>query len=155
MKRHAKEYKADVNQMFVAGDSSGGHTAFFSQLMREDGNVNIYLRETADMNIYPDVDASVKGIISLYGALSVMLEDGMPSTLNHHQPDSPEGMEMGGTDLRNTPELCSKMSVECNISENVLLPPVLMFHGTKDRTINPKVSVVVYEALKKYNKDIF
>jgi len=155
MKLHAKEYKADVNQMFVAGDSSGGHTAFFSQLIREDGNVNIYLRETADMNIYPDVDASVKGIISLYGALSVMLEDGMPSTLNHHQPDSPEGMEMGGTDLRNNPELCSKMSVECNISENVLLPPVLMFHGTKDRTINPKVSVVVYETLKKYNKDIF
>lgn len=29
-----------------------------------------------------------------------------------------------------------------------------MFHGTKDRTINPKVSVVVYEALKKYNKDV-
>ena len=74
MKLHAKEYKTDVNQMFVAGDSSGGHTAFFSQLIREDGNVNIYLRETADMNIYPDVDASVKGIISLYGALSVMLE---------------------------------------------------------------------------------
>ena len=34
MKLHAKEYKADVNQMFVAGDSSGGHTAFFSQLIR-------------------------------------------------------------------------------------------------------------------------
>ena len=31
---------------------------------------------------------------------------------------------------------------------------ILMFHGTKDRTINPKVSVVVYEALKKYNKDV-
>ena len=152
---HDRNMETTKEGIYVAGDSSGGHTAFFSQLMREDGNVNIYLRETADMNIYPDVDASVKGIISLYGALSVMLEDGMPSTLNHHQPDSPEGMEMGGTDLRNNPELCSKMSVECNISENVLLPPVLMFHGTKDRTINPKVSVVVYEALKKYNKDIF
>ena len=46
------------------------------------------------------------------------------------------------------------MSVECNISENVSLPPILMFHGTKDRTINPKVSIVVYEALKKYNKDV-
>ena len=33
MKLHAKEYKTDVNQMFVAGDSSGGHTAFFSQLI--------------------------------------------------------------------------------------------------------------------------
>lgn len=52
------------------------------------------------------------------------------------------------------PELCRAMSVECNISENVSLPPILMFHGTKDRTINPKVSVVVYEALKKYNKDV-
>lgn len=51
-----------------------------------------------DTNIYPGTDAGVKGIISLYGALSVMLEDGMPSTLNHHQPDSPEGMEMGGAD---------------------------------------------------------
>ena len=154
MKLHAKEYKADANQMFVAGDSSGGHTAFFSQLINEDENVNIYLKEFADMNIYPDVDASVKGIISLYGALSVMLEDGMPSTLNHHQPDSPEGMEMGGVDLRNNTELCRAMSVECNISENVSMPPILMFHGTKDRTINPKVSVVVYEALKKYNKDV-
>ena len=38
--------------------------------------------------------------------------------------------------------------MECNISENVSLPQVLMFHGTKDRIINPKVSVVVYEALK-------
>lgn len=29
-----------------------------------------------------------------------------------------------------------------------------MFHGTKDRTIHPKVSVVVYEALKKYHKEV-
>ena len=44
--------------------------------------------------------------------------------------------------------------MECNISENVSLPQVLMFHGTKDRIINPKVSVVVYEALKKYHKEV-
>lgn len=87
VKLHAKEYKADANQMYVGGDSSGGHTAFFSQLIKN------------DTNIYPGTDAGVKGIISLYGALSVMLEDGMPSTLNHHQPDSLEGMEIGGADL--------------------------------------------------------
>lgn len=50
MKLHAKEYKADANQMFVDGDSSGGHTAFFSQLINEDEKVNIYLKESADMN---------------------------------------------------------------------------------------------------------
>jgi len=142
MKLHANEYSVDADKMFVAGDSSGGHTAFFSQLIKNDDGANLY----------PQADADVKGIISFYGALSV--EDGMPSTLNHHQADSPEGMEMGGVDLRNNIELCRKMSVECNINENVSLPPVLMFHGTKDRTINPKVSVIVYEALKKYNKDV-
>ena len=78
----------------------------------------------------------------------------MPSTLNHHQPDSPEGMEMGGVDLRNNPDLCRKMSVECNINEDTPLPPILMFHGTKDRTVNPKISVVVYKLLKKYNKNV-
>ena len=83
-----------------------------------------------------------------------MFEDSMPSTLNHHQPDSPEGMEMGGVDLRNNPDLCRKMSVECNISEDTPLPPILMFHGTKDRTVNPKISVIVYKLLKKYNKNV-
>ena len=90
----------------------------------------------------------------MYGALSIMFVDGMPSTLNHHQHDSPEGMEMGGVDLRNNPDLCRKMSVECNINEDTLLPPILMFHGTKDRTVNPKISVVVYKLLKKYNKNV-
>lgn len=32
-----------------------------------------------------------KGIILFYGACSVMLDDGMPSTINHHLPESPEG----------------------------------------------------------------
>lgn len=44
--------------------------------------------------------------------------------------------------------------MECNINENVSLPPVLMFHGTKDRTIHPKVSVAVYEVLKKYHNEV-
>jgi len=96
----------------------------------------------------------VKGIISFYGSSSMMLEDGMPSTLNHHLPESPEGIQMGGVNLREHPELCRKMSVECNVDENMPLPPVLMFHGTKDRTINPRVSVMVYNRLKQCGKDV-
>ena len=96
----------------------------------------------------------VKGIISFYGSSSMLLEDGMPSTLNHHLPESPEGMQMGGVNLREHPELCRKMSVECNVDENTPLPPVLMFHGTKDRTINPRVSVMVYNRLKQCGKDV-
>lgn len=93
-----------------------------------------------------------KGIISFYGACSVMLDDGMPSIINHHLPESPEGKQMGGVNLRVHPELCRKLSVECNIDEDTELPPVLMFHGTKDRTINPRVSVEVYNRLKQCGK---
>lgn len=145
MKAHAEEYKVETDQIFVGGDSSGGHTAMFSQLIPDDDQ---------NTNLYQGVNADVKGIISFYGALSVMLEDGMPSTVNHHLPDSPEGMEMGGANLREHPELCRQMSVECNIDANTALPPVLMFHGTKDRTINPRISVLVYQHLKQCGKDV-
>lgn len=145
MRLHAEEYCVNADQIFVGGDSSGGHTAMFSQILRED---------EADTNLYPGIKADVCGILSFYGALSVMLWDGMPSTVNHHLPDSPEGMEMGGADLREHPELCRKLSVECYLDENTKLPPVLMFHGTKDRTINPRVSVAVYERLRACRKEV-
>lgn len=145
MRVHAGEYGVDTEKMFVGGDSSGGHTAMFSQIIRDDEQ---------NTNLFPGVTADVKGILSFYGASSVMLEDGMPSTVNHHLPDSPEGMEMGGVNLREHPELCRKMSVECNIDETTPLPPVLMFHGTKDRIINPRVSVTVYNRLKECGKEV-
>ena len=145
MKFHAEKYKVKKECIFVGGDSSGGHTAMFSQLVHGDDQ---------STNLYQGINADVKGIVSFYGALSVMLEDGMPSTLNHHLPESPEGREMGGINLREHPDLCRKMSVECNIDEDTELPPVLMFHGTKDRTINPRVSVTVYQHLRKCEKEV-
>lgn len=145
MKLHGAEYIVDTEKLFVGGDSSGAHAAMFSQIIQDDAQ---------ETNLYPGTNADVKGILSFYGANSVMLEDGMPSTLSHHLPNSPEGMQMGGLNLRKHPELCRKMSVECNVDENTNLPPVLMFHGTKDRTINPRVSVAVYNRLKQCGKDV-
>lgn len=145
MKKNAEKYNVDVDNIFVVGDSSGGHTAFFSQIIKDDDE---------NTNLYPGISADVNGIVSLYGSCSVMLDDGMPTTLNHHMPDSPEGMEMGGVDLRNNMKLRQKLSVECNINEDTELPPVLMFHGTKDRVINTRVSVLVYQRLKELGKEV-
>lgn len=145
MKKNAEQYHVDPDRVYVGGDSSGGHSAMFSQILQDDQE---------DTNLYPGINADVKGIISYYGASSMMLSDGMPSTVNHHLPDSPEGIVMGGVNLREHPELCRYMSVECNVDENTPLPKVLMFHGSKDRTINPRVSVVIYQKLKSVGKDV-
>lgn len=144
IKKNAQEYDVDADNIFVAGDSSGGHTAFFSQIIQNDEKTNLY----------PEISANVNGIVSLYGSNSVMLEDGMPTTLNHHMPDSPEGLEMGGVDLRNNRKLRQQLSVECNINEDTEMPPVLMFHGTKDRVINTRVSVLIYQRLRELKKEV-
>ena len=145
IKLNADKYNVDADKVFVGGDSSGGHAAFFSQLINRGSNLVL------NPNINPK---DIKGIISFYGANSLMLDDGMPSTINHHMPDSPEGLEAGGVNLRENIDMCKKMSVECNIDENTKLAPVLMFHGTKDRTINPRVSVTVYNKLRQCGKDV-
>lgn len=142
---HAEEYGIDPKRIIVAGDSSGGHTAMFAGLRHNDDS---------NENLFPGVSGEILGIINYYGSVSVMLEDGNPTTLNHHLPDSPEGMEMGGVNLKEHPELCMQLSVECNIGRDTKIPPVLIFHGTKDRTVNTKQSVNLYRKMKECGKDV-
>ncbi len=143
MKVHAAEYHVDPENVFVAGDSSGGHTAVFAGMLHDD----------AENNLFPGVSADVKGIVDYYGSCSVMKEDSNPIQLLHCQPDSPEGMVMGHVDLRENPELKRRLSAECNITEETVMPPTLIFHGTKDRVVNCEGSVILYRRLKECGKD--
>lgn len=142
MKIHAKEYNGDPEKMILAGCSSGGHAAVYAPIF--DGD---------DDNQYPSVTPDVKGIIDYYGSVSVMKDDANPTTLNHCLPDSPEGREMGHVNLREHPELRKELSVECHIHEDTDIPPVLIMHGTKDRTVNPEGSEILYNRLKACHKD--
>lgn len=143
LRQNAGKYHIDPDRVIMSGDSSGGHTAMFAGIMHDDDSVG---------NLFPGVSAEVKGIINLYGSVSVMMEDGNPSTVNHHLPDSPEGQVMGGINLRERPDLCKKLSVECNITESTDIAPVLIFHGTKDRTVNTQQSVTLYRRLREAGK---
>ncbi len=144
MRAHAEEYHVDPENIVIAGNSSGGHTAMFAGMIHDD----------EENNLYPGVTAEVKGIVNYYGSCSVMNEDSNPTTVLHCQPDSPEGMVMGHVDLRDRPDLKRKLSVECNITEETVIPPVLIFHGTKDRIVNCEGSVILYRQLKKCGKDV-
>ena len=144
MRAHAAEYHVDPANIVISGDSSGGHTAMFAGMIHDD----------AQNNLVPGVSAGVKGIINYYGSCSVMKEDSNPIQILHCQPDSPEGMVMGHVDLRNNLELKKKLSVECNITEETQIPPTLIFHGTKDRTVNCEGSAILYRQMKKCGKDV-
>lgn len=142
VKLHAAEYNGDPGRIILAGNSSGGHAAVYAPIFQEE-----------DFNQYPGVSPDVSGIIDFYGSVSVMNDDSNPTTVNHCLPDSPEGMEMGHVNLRENPRLKEKLSVECHITKDTQIPPVLIFHGTKDRTVNPECSAILYRKLKACDKD--
>jgi len=145
LRKNAETYLIDPDQIILSGCSSGGHTAVYAGMLHND--------ETPD-NLFPGVSGEVKGIINYYGSVSVMPEDANPTTLNHHLPDSPEGMEMGGVNLRERLDLREKLSLETYITERTDIAPVLIFHGTKDRTVNAKVSAILYRRMKEAGKHV-
>ena len=78
----------------------------------------------------------------------------MPYAFCVCMPDSPEGMVMGHTDLRESEELRRRLSVECSIEPDSVIPPTIIFHGTKDRIVNCEGSVILYRRMKECGKDV-
>jgi acetyl esterase/lipase len=146
LRKNAEKYQIDPDRIILAGSSSGGHTAVFGGMRHNDGT---------EENLFPGVSAEVSGIVDYYGAVSVMREDANPTTLNHLMADSPEGMEAGHINLREHPDIRKAMSAECNIDHDTRIPPVLIFHGTKDRTVNPAQSGDLYAKLKNTGHEAY
>lgn len=133
---HAAEFDVDPRKICIGGNSSGGHTAVFSVLVPdEDGAM---LRDVAP----------VCGVIDWYGAVSLMREDGYPTTIDRGLPTSPEGMMMGGVNLREHPELRLEGTATTHIDAATPLCPILIAHGTKDRIVGTINSIDLYKHLR-------
>ena len=143
LKANADKYSIMPDKIIGAGNSSGGHTALFAGIIKDD--------DTED-NLYPGISADVKGIINYYGSTTFMFPDSNPVTVNHCKADSPEGIVMGGVDLNEHEDLKKAISVDCNIHEDTDIPPVLNIHGTADIVVNCKCSVAVHNRLKECGK---
>ena len=138
MRVHASEYAVDPGRMAVMGDSSGGHTAVYAGILHDD---------ESEYNLFPGTSAEVSCIVNYYGSTDFTFEDSNPITPTHNLPDSPEGMIMGGINLREDRTARETLTVKCNIDETTEIAPVLIMHGTKDRTVNTKCSVYLHQRL--------
>lgn len=138
--RHAKRFGIDPGKLVLGGSSSGGHTAVMAVIVDQE-------------NGEPASALPCRGIIDLYGAVSFLHADGYPTTVDGGMPTSPEGMLMGGVNLREHPELCRAASAVPNITAETPLPPMLIAHGTKDRTVNCELSAELFEHLRATGHD--
>ena len=87
LRKHHEEYFIDEQNVFLFGDSSGGHVALVSGLTSKLPLFN--------SNLYSEYSNEVRAIIDFYGVVDITMEDGFPTTENHQQPDSPEGYLIG------------------------------------------------------------
>ena len=140
-----KKYHIQNDTFFLAGDSSGGHTALMS---------GITLNQRIFENHYFKYADCLKGVIDLYGPTLVSEMQNEPSTQNHISPDSPEGLFLGGVDVLKHQKEAYLASPFPYIKKDIYIPPILIMHGNKDRLVPFGQSVLLYEALKEKEKEV-
>lgn len=138
MRVHAKEFAVKADQIAIMGDSSGGHTATYAGILKDDDS---------PYNLFPGVSSKVSCIVNYYGSTDLTFDDSNPQTTNHNLPDSPEGMAMGGINLREDAVARNLLTCRANIDEDTDFPPIIHFHGTKDRTVNTRCTTLLHEHL--------
>lgn len=142
---HHQDYQIDTKNIFLGGDSSGGHTAIMTGI-------------TANQNILELEEfkyaSSIQGIFDFYGPTLVSEMQNEPSIQDHVTPTSPEGLFLGGVNVLEHKQEAYHASPLPYIKKDVNTPPILMIHGNKDRLVPFGQSVLLYNTLKENNKDV-
>jgi acetyl esterase/lipase len=144
MRKNAATYHADPQRVVIWGDSSGGHTAVMTGVTLNDASLD----DESPVNDPLQVNV----IVDYYGPTDISKMSEEPSTMEHISGETPEGMLIGGVNVLENPEKV-KSTVPMNyLSEEKPLPPFLIIHGSKDRLVPFGQSVMLFDALKKFNK---
>lgn len=145
MREHAEEFGINPDNIFLMGDSSGGHTAMIAafsygvEALEED-------ERRSDVPI-------VRGVIDHYGPTNFLTMNDEPSSQDHRTPDSPEGCEIGRKAVLENPCLVHPTIIANYVHQEKELPPVLMFHGTNDELVPFGQGCELYDALRNAGKD--
>ncbi|MDR0954151.1 MAG: alpha/beta hydrolase [Rikenellaceae bacterium] len=142
MRKNAELYHVDTNNVFVWGDSSGGHTALMV-------GFTVGIPEM-DTDVYGEYSDQVNAIADYFGPSDLVTLAGIPNMLNQNPETSPEAMLIGGSIAAN-PEKARKASPVFAITADV--PPTLVAHGDKDFLVPLSQSDEVAEGLEKAGVD--
>jgi acetyl esterase/lipase len=144
MRKNAEKYNIDPNNIFIWGDSSGGHTAVFVGLCS--GNMDL------DTEAYTEFSDNVNAVIDFYGPTDIAKMKDFPSIFDHDKPTSPEGMLIGKLTVSENPEKAQKANPINYIFKEKAIPPILIAHGDMDRIVPFNQSELLAQKLKVTNK---
>lgn len=143
MRKNAAKYKIDTQNVFVWGDSSGGHTALLTGLTWDIPEF--------DTPEYPEYPINVNAVIDFYGPTDITQMNLEPSTMDHILPTSPEGMLIGGKNVLENRDAAARTNPISYVTDKNKCAPILILHGSKDRLVPFKQSVLLANALEEHH----
>jgi acetyl esterase/lipase len=144
MRKNAEKYNIDPENIFIWGDSSGGHTSVFAGV--SSGN------KVLDTEEYAEYSDKVNAVVDFYGPTDIAKMQDFPSSFNHNTPDSPEGMLIGGFTVNENPEKSQKTNPLNYINKTSAIPPILIAHGDMDRIVPFNQSELLAKKLQENEK---
>jgi acetyl esterase/lipase len=138
MRKNAAQYHVDTDNVFVWGDSSGGHTAMLVGFTM--GNPCV------DTDVYGEYSDRVNAVVDYFGPSDLEAIAAIPNMLNQDPANSPEAMLIGGVVAENPREARRASPV---FSVTPFVPPTLVAHGDKDFLVPLSQSDAVAEALER------
>lgn len=140
---NAEELRIDTNNMYVSGDSSGGHTSLLCWATWNSTQLMSAERKLPE----------IRAFIDLYGVVDLVSLAYYPSTTDHVSDNNPESLVLG-YNPQTYPEKAKEASVLSYIDEMSNNSPLLVMHGNKDVLVPYEQSVELYDQCIKFNKDI-
>ncbi len=139
--KHSEEYFIKKNKFVLWGSSSGAHTALMTNLTKD---LDFFTPE--DVNEY-----NPKCLIDYYGPTDIYEMRFQPSLGEHCTADCPEALLLGKIVTKEN----SRDTVVMNyIDKSKNIPPIFIMHGDMDDSVPFEQSVMLYDQLKKSNKDV-
>lgn len=135
----AEQFHFDMNRIFLMGNSSGGHVAMMSVLYNAHG-----LCKTLP---------NIRGVISESGSTDILTcaKEPLPPWMKVR----PSTVLLGIEQIEGNEEIAEKASCAMYISEDVKLPPVLLFHSENDPVVSVENSRLLYEKLSSTHHEVY
>lgn len=135
----AEQFHFDMNRIFLMGNSSGGHVAMMSILYNAHG-----LCKTLP---------NIRGVISESGSTDILIcaKEPLPPWMKVR----PSTVLLGIEQIEGNEEIAEKASCAMYITEDVKLPPVLLFHSENDPVVSVENSRILYDKLSNTHHEVY
>ena len=135
----AEQFHFDMKRIFLMGNSSGGHVAMMSVLY----NAHRLCKPLPN----------IRGVISESGSTDILTcaKEPLPPWMKVR----PSTVLLGIEQIEGKEEVAEKASCAMYITEDVKLPPVLLFHSENDPVVSVENSRLLYDKLSNTHHEVY